>query len=752
MIKYFTKILDSVTQHKTSSKRRINWKVLDKARNIYLLIHELKHGKPLNYLEKQFQSMIVNMSRDNIMKILNYNIDFFKEQLELVNVQIKNDKIIEDGIEAGHTSNKDEYSSPKDTSEVSESEYSYSMDSMPSSKSVSSDKNLNLRDSMALPVVSNLGDSSSTLTSMARRYSKGIILYCNSLEFDSRRKTKSKFSAFADMMSSKKMVGDNLDMFSNKHSNRLDSEIGIYGFLKGGNTLPLVSDLVSGGDRNNNKNEVYERLKFFCKECFRSKETNNFVFLRILKEIDLYLKSYEEVSEDSDWDSDEEIAAVQLAKDLKAAIEEKSNLSNELSEVEKGLMAVNSNNSRDMTDSGCNTSQDNKLNASPILQKDTSIITDESSKLKDDNNLGLNDVKENLYKNVLKRGTDSPNKFKANENKSSSLVIENFSDSIDDKHDDDNSPSTPKITQNITDFRSHRRVNTKVTFNKRSSSIQSTRSNKSTATSKKVKKKSKTGSSKLKIIKTEDNKKRDQSESSQDGSNINSPKSAAVLMSGNSSPSYNFTDYDTKMSKGLSSFAKISTNKKKKPKIRKVKNFGPKAKLSKRKFKSKIEETKDIYSGQDMQYKFPVLKKTSQKNTSSKEIDRGSLNEINPRTKSLAIPLKNIGREEGREDLPSHTMYKKDSESNTAKAKRASYQHQKRNSDFSQVKSFSNVFNAFVGDEVKARAKTRRSSILLTARNESTKQLNPLLGTQKVYRNTRKLSKNKVHLFNIYTK
>ena len=84
------------------------------------------------------------------------------------------------------------------------------------------------------------------------------------------------------------------------------------------------------------------------------------MFLAILKELELYLKSYEEGSEESDWDSDEEIAVVQLAKDLKKAIEEKSNITNELSEVEKNLIAANSNYNTDESSKGKegNTSQE----------------------------------------------------------------------------------------------------------------------------------------------------------------------------------------------------------------------------------------------------------------------------------------------------------------------------------------------------------------------------------------------------------
>lgn len=64
-------------------------------------------------------------------------------------------------------------------------------------------------------------------------------------------------------------------------------------------------------------NEVYERLKFLTRECFHSSETNQVYFERILKELDLYINSYENDNEDSDWDSDEECVAITIVTSLK---------------------------------------------------------------------------------------------------------------------------------------------------------------------------------------------------------------------------------------------------------------------------------------------------------------------------------------------------------------------------------------------------------------------------------------------------
>lgn len=52
--------------------------------------------------------------------------------------------------------------------------------------------------------------------------------------------------------------------------------------------------------------EVYERLKFLVRECFHASISNNILFKSATKELELYLKSYENNSEDSEFDSDEE--------------------------------------------------------------------------------------------------------------------------------------------------------------------------------------------------------------------------------------------------------------------------------------------------------------------------------------------------------------------------------------------------------------------------------------------------------------
>ena len=84
--------------------------------------------------------------------------------------------------------------------------------------------------------------------------------YC--LEFDNKKRKKSKFGLYGNLMSSKKLINDSIDSHY-KSSRRLDPEIGVFGFIKGGGTTPLVTGFTENAGRNDNKADVYERLKYF---------------------------------------------------------------------------------------------------------------------------------------------------------------------------------------------------------------------------------------------------------------------------------------------------------------------------------------------------------------------------------------------------------------------------------------------------------------------------------------------------------
>lgn len=168
-----------------------------------------------------------------------------------------------------------------------------------------------------------------------------------------------------------------------------------YNSIKGDNTVPLITKLVDHEVRNDNLIEVYERLKFIAKECFKASTEDFYKLNLVLKEIDLYLRNYECNNEDSEYDSDEEVFAITISKDLKTVIEEKLDLGSQISEVERSLIAWNSNNSGERKDSIITSPDFNKSKTSSI-SKGARLIEEGSNK---NENKSLNDLKDNsLYK------------------------------------------------------------------------------------------------------------------------------------------------------------------------------------------------------------------------------------------------------------------------------------------------------------------------------------------------------------------
>lgn len=247
-------------------------------------------------------------------------------------------------------------------------------------------------------------------------------------------------------------------------------------FLQGGNTLPLISELFAGGIRNNNMDDVHERLKFLTKEWFHNNESNEEVFRSILYELEWYIKSYEEEWEDSDWDSDEECSAVSIIKDLKKVIDLKANLVHEINEVELRLIAANSGVNRERSKSIFMNTSD-----SFSIKMNKTNNTEESSKIKDSNESTIDNKDDSLYKNVLKKGTILSSD-KSNTEKHSSLDIDSFtSDSSNKQLILNVSPPHPgKKDGNKYESRVKRRLSTnELSKNKRSSSNQSLKSSKS---------------------------------------------------------------------------------------------------------------------------------------------------------------------------------------------------------------------------------------------------------------------------------
>lgn len=83
----------------------------------------------------------------------------------------------------------------------------------------------------------------------------------------SQAKQRSKFKSKEDFISDSRKIMKQIERgTSSKNIVNIDYEVTAYGFIKGGNTVPLVSELLANGDRNNNIIEVYERLKYFSRE------------------------------------------------------------------------------------------------------------------------------------------------------------------------------------------------------------------------------------------------------------------------------------------------------------------------------------------------------------------------------------------------------------------------------------------------------------------------------------------------------
>lgn len=236
--------------------------------------------------------------------------------------------------------------------------------------------------------------------------------------------------------------------------------------------------------------EVFERLKFLSKECFRTQEKEQYLFVMVLNEIDLYLQSYDQENEDSDWDSDEEVGVVQIAKDLKEAVDEKYSLVSQLGEVERNLLTNHSNINSDKFNSILSSSAENftggtlSLNIEPSQTPLSAISPTKMSEKEEDSS---------LYKNVLKKNKEQGKRLSERYTQNS-IKIPNFFNGDSTNWNDEEGVSTPResVQKALYESRLNQRVNSINWIAQRSSSIQSIRFNKASS-NKKVKKKTKTG-------------------------------------------------------------------------------------------------------------------------------------------------------------------------------------------------------------------------------------------------------------------
>ena len=218
------------------------------------------------------------------------------------------------------------------------------------------------------------------------------------------KKKKSKFvirDKIASMDSSNPF--SNTSLLKPKRDVKYDSCVGSQQFIKGGNTVSLVSSLVDHTVRNTNLMEVYERFKFLSKECFRTQGKEIFMFKMVLNEVDLYLKSYDEEEEDSGWDSDQEVGVVSIGKKLKSAIEDKLELFEQLRKVERNLFESNVSSIIERK-SSFSSNYNEPSGSGSKNNNEGSFRTEETSNTKEDNFEGMGESnQDNLYKNVLKK-------------------------------------------------------------------------------------------------------------------------------------------------------------------------------------------------------------------------------------------------------------------------------------------------------------------------------------------------------------
>lgn len=124
MLKYNNQILEIYSKKKRTQTKKINWHVLDRAKSIYILLTEKKQGPTKSYMEKQFSVMLRNLSKEELVKMIEFNIKHYEEELKVTEAKILAEKeLLKDKDETRKTkSNKDEYSPSKYTSEASETD------------------------------------------------------------------------------------------------------------------------------------------------------------------------------------------------------------------------------------------------------------------------------------------------------------------------------------------------------------------------------------------------------------------------------------------------------------------------------------------------------------------------------------------------------------------------------------------------------------------------------------------------------
>jgi len=433
---------------------------------------------------------------------------------------------------------------------------------------------------------------------------------------------------------------------------------------------------------------------------------------------------------------------VKIAQDLKNVIEEKTDLDNQLNEVERNLIAAKSNKSNERRESVDGKQGNTYESTSPSLNTE-GTGTDPQIKFK-----AADDNIKSLYKNVLTRGKTS-SKDVNQEVKSSSMRIDNFC-SIEDTEVQDTSPATPKIKEDkqLYQPRHDRKTSDIQKFNMRSSSIHSMRSNKNINKSKKLKPKKpkqsvkKTFKSRVTPMAEIDRRNISERSDSVDSfiSEDHSPRSSVSKFSTDQKEPDELPEL--KIQKGLSSFAKVTSNKKKKVK-RKIRKFKTnkdglaKGMLVRGQAVAIEEKEKPVHmhhtSNKDIkplhlakeESKDDVIDEEQKSNSSFKRLSK--IVKLMMHTSRIITEERNMSdnlSDKNSDGIKETGNVMNNGSLTSRDLKRIEYQKKGRhNSIMQQANSFMNVFNSFVGDESTKKRISRRSSILVNVKSSSSKEL-----------------------------
>lgn len=435
------------------------------------------------------------------------------------------------------------------------------------------------------------------------------------------------------------------------------------------------------------------------------------MFQNILKEINLYLKSYEDENEDSDWDSDDECAAVSICTDLKKVIEEKANLTSEISAVEKELVTEQSAHGDDKYDSGKHSFDNFAANNNKSDQSDTSKRNSSDSI---DYDVGLKDTELSSSEN------------KMIQQKRSHFVHKTASFEVfDDKKEELAHISTKLNSEGNTPKHSYaqmRRYESGSANKIRSSSIQSLRSSTQGNTKKSKKKSNNLNDTKIQTYSSDSNSGSSNSDNDKKSNRSRSSRGSVKRKLENRRP-------NKQVSKGLSSFAKNKPSKV--GKKGKVKKYNKKTISNENPFlipMNKGDQPKDSKF-----IKFPKISiSNNDLNTTGKKYSAESKKNIDDeKPKRLESGVSSSTKEEYKitgnssttknlfvtDDVDLDTLDEKPKPTKiakkpSAKDRRAMYhKNPNRNSAIAhKVNDFVNIFDAFAEDELVPVRKPRKSS------------------------------------------